>query len=287
VSDNSIERGRHRSAARHNPLAELAAVAVRAGDGSIKATAVLAASGGLVAAFALPASASPAPAAAPAAPVAPVAAAPAKAAAPALVAPKLAVPASPVTFGIDGITVVAKPKPKPVVVTPPADANRSSSNGTASRASNRSSLSQGASNASQSGSQQSNSSSPSNSSKSSAPQQRPAPVQSVGGVVSIARGLLGIPYVFGGSTPAGFDCSGFTQYVFGRAGISIPRTASAQQAAATPVSNPQPGDLVFFGYPAFHVGIYTGPGMMIDSPRTGKSTAERSIWSSNVSYGRF
>ena len=68
--------------------------------------------------------------------------------------------------------------------------------------------------------------------------------------------------------------------------MSLPRTAEAQRAAATPVSNPQPGDLVFFGAPAFHVGIYAGNGMMWDSPRTGKATGQRSIWSSNVSYGR-
>ena len=52
------------------------------------------------------------------------------------------------------------------------------------------------------------------------------------------------------------------------------------------MSNPQPGDLVFFGAPAFHVGIYAGNGTMWDSPRTGKSTGQHSIWSSNVSYGR-
>ena len=76
-------------------------------------------------------------------------------------------------------------------------------------------------------------------------------------------------------------------YVFGKAGISIPRTASAQQRAATPVSDPKPGDLVFFGSPAWHVGIYTGNGMMIDSPRAGKSTSERAIFSGVSGYGRF
>ncbi len=93
--------------------------------------------------------------------------------------------------------------------------------------------------------------------------------------------------MYGGTTPAGFDCSGYTQWVFGKAGRSLPRTAEAQRQAATPVSDPQPGDLVFFGAPAFHVGIYAGGGMMYDSPRTGKATAKRSIWSSNVTYGRF
>ena len=113
------------------------------------------------------------------------------------------------------------------------------------------------------------------------------PAQSASGVVNIARGLLGIPYVYGGSTPAGFDCSGFTSYVFRKAGISIPRTASAQQRAATPVSNPKPGDLVFYGSPAWHVGIYTGNGKMIDSPRKGKSTSERPMFAGVSGYGRF
>ena len=112
--------------------------------------------------------------------------------------------------------------------------------------------------------------------------------QSSSAIVNIARGLLGIAYAYGGSSPStGFDCSGFTSYVFGQAGISLPRTASAQQAAATPVSNPQPGDLVFFGSPAYHVGIYTGPGMMIDSPKPGGVTAERAIFSGVSGYGRF
>ncbi|CCH68513.1 Protein p60 (fragment) [Phycicoccus elongatus Lp2] len=116
-----------------------------------------------------------------------------------------------------------------------------------------------------------------------------APRQAASGsIVDIARSLLGIYYVYGGTTPAGFDCSGFTQYVYAHAGISIPRTATAQMNAATIVSNPQPGDLVFTvsGGIATHVGIYTGPGMMIDSPRTGKATSERAIFSGNV-YGRF
>ncbi|CCH77683.1 Protein p60 (fragment) [Nostocoides japonicum T1-X7] len=107
-----------------------------------------------------------------------------------------------------------------------------------------------------------------------------------GGVLGIAASLSGIYYVYGGSTPAGFDCSGFTSYVFRQVGISLPRTAAGQQAAATRVSSPQPGDLVFFGYPAYHVGIYAGNGMMYDSPTTGKTTGLHKIWSSNVTYGR-
>jgi peptidoglycan DL-endopeptidase CwlO len=107
-----------------------------------------------------------------------------------------------------------------------------------------------------------------------------------GGTLGIAAGLAGIYYVYGGTTPAGFDCSGFTQYVFGAVGIALPRTAGAQQQAATSVSNPAPGDLVFFGSPAYHVGIYAGNGMMWDSPHSGVAVGLHAIWSSSATFGR-
>lgn len=106
------------------------------------------------------------------------------------------------------------------------------------------------------------------------------------GVVGIASGLQGIPYVWGGTSTKGFDCSGFTQHVFRKAGIELPRTAAQQQKATTKVSEPKPGDLVFFGAPAYHVGVYAGGGKMYDAPRRGKTTGLRTIWSSNVTYGR-
>lgn len=105
-----------------------------------------------------------------------------------------------------------------------------------------------------------------------------------GGVLGIAAGLSGVPYSWGGTSPAGFDCSGFTQYVFRQAGVSLPRTAGAQRAASVPVSNPQPGDLIFFG--TWHVGIYAGNGMMYDAPTAGQTTGLHKIWSNAVTYGR-
>ena len=75
------------------------------------------------------------------------------------------------------------------------------------------------------------------------------------------------------------------RYVFNRLGISLPRTAEEQRQATTRVSTPQVGDLVFFGSPAYHVGIYAGNGMMWDSPTTGKSVALRSIFA-GATYGR-
>jgi cell wall-associated NlpC family hydrolase len=109
------------------------------------------------------------------------------------------------------------------------------------------------------------------------------------GIVGIAASLAGIYYVYGGTTTAGFDCSGYTQYVFAKAGISLPRTAEAQRQATTPVTNPQPGDLVFFGSPAHHVGIYAGNGTMWDSQQTGTAVAlrtDRSERSGGATYGR-
>jgi cell wall-associated NlpC family hydrolase len=113
-----------------------------------------------------------------------------------------------------------------------------------------------------------------------------APSSNAGGVLGIAASLAGIYYIYGGTTTAGFDCSGFTQYVFNKVGISLPRTAEQQRQATTPVTNPRPGDLVFFGTPAYHEGIYAGNGMMWDSPKTGSAIALRAIWSSAATYGR-
>ena len=89
------------------------------------------------------------------------------------------------------------------------------------------------------------------------------------GVIAVAQSYLGVPYVYGGSSPSGFDCSGFTMYCYGQLGIGLPHNAAAQQASVAAVSAPQPGDLVFFGYPAYHVGLYIGGGSMIHAPHTG------------------
>lgn len=102
----------------------------------------------------------------------------------------------------------------------------------------------------------------------------PAPAPSNGSgsaVVSAAYQYLGVPYVWGGTSPSGFDCSGFTSYVYRQMGVSIPRTARQQQNFGTKVSLSalQPGDLVFWGSPAYHVGIYIGGGSYIHAPTTG------------------
>jgi len=93
-------------------------------------------------------------------------------------------------------------------------------------------------------------------------------------IIKIAEQFLGLPYKFGGTTPAGFDCSGFTSYVYREAGISIPRDTEVQFSALNPVRVPKKGDLVFFkinGKRISHVGIYIGEYKFIHSPRTGKN----------------
>ena len=86
--------------------------------------------------------------------------------------------------------------------------------------------------------------------------------------VSIAYQYLGVPYVYGGASPSGFDCSGFTMYVYAQLGVSLPHGATPQLNYGTYVSRSdlQPGDLVFFSdgsYPASHVGIYVGDDQFI------------------------
>ena len=99
-------------------------------------------------------------------------------------------------------------------------------------------------------------------------------------ITSTALKYLGVPYVWGGTTPAGFDCSGFVQYVYKECGISLPRVADAQQAYAKPIStaNLQPGDLVFWGYGAYHVGIYLGQGKYVHAPAPGQTVKIQSVY---------
>ena len=90
-------------------------------------------------------------------------------------------------------------------------------------------------------------------------------------IILSAKQYLGVPYVWGGTTPNGFDCSGLMQWVFAQNGIGIPRVSQAQQASVKeiPISEVQPGDLVFWGRPAHHVALYIGDGYFIQAPQPG------------------
>jgi len=100
-------------------------------------------------------------------------------------------------------------------------------------------------------------------------------------VVAIAQRYLGVPYVWAGAGPSGFDCSGLTMYCYAQVGIGLSHGATDQQHASTPVplSALQPGDLVFFGSASYshHVGIYVGGGSMIHAPHTGAVVSYGSI----------
>lgn len=91
-------------------------------------------------------------------------------------------------------------------------------------------------------------------------------------VVAEAQTWLGVPYVYGGTSRYGVDCSGLTQAVFAQFGVSLPHNAAAQYAYGTPVASPEPGDLVFSDFTGAgvgHVAIATGDGMMISAPYPG------------------
>lgn len=94
-------------------------------------------------------------------------------------------------------------------------------------------------------------------------------------VIGLAKQYSGIPYKWGGTTTAGFDCSGFTSFIYGKVGVSLPRTSGAQKSAGTIVSKSEakPGDLI---WAPGHVGIYAGNGMMYDAPSSGKTTGYHS-----------
>lgn len=119
-----------------------------------------------------------------------------------------------------------------------------------------------------------------------APKPTPAPDSKAIYVINTAKQFLGVPYVWGGSSPSGFDCSGFTTYVMAKNGITIPRTAALQFGTGTPVdkANLKIGDLVFFttyAPGASHVGFYLGNGEFIHAS---SAAAKVTISSMNTTY---
>lgn len=96
-------------------------------------------------------------------------------------------------------------------------------------------------------------------------------------IVEAARSQIGTPYVWGGSQPGGFDCSGLTSWAYSQVGKSIPRTSQAQASEGMAVSNPLPGDIVSFYSGASHVGIFSGNGMVVHSPQSGDVVKEVSM----------
>jgi cell wall-associated NlpC family hydrolase len=100
-------------------------------------------------------------------------------------------------------------------------------------------------------------------------------------LVVAARLFIGVPYLYGGEDANGMDCSGLVYAALRRLGVTPPRVAADQARWGRPVTQAEarPGDLVFDGIPATHVGIYVGSGRMIDAPRTGLAVDERPVHS--------
>lgn len=98
-------------------------------------------------------------------------------------------------------------------------------------------------------------------------------------IYQTALSLIGTPYVYGGDTPAGFDCSGYVQYVHAMHGIALPHSSAGQAAMGTPIreSDARPGDLVIM---AGHDGFWAGPGLILHSPYPGSSVRIQQIWAS-------
>lgn len=104
-------------------------------------------------------------------------------------------------------------------------------------------------------------------------------------VLEIASRYIGVPYAYGGSTPDGFDCSGFTSYVYAQLGITLPRSSAAQGSVGIviPADQAQPGDLMWW---SGHVAIYAGGNLQIDSSQPGTTVQFREIHRSNPTFIR-
>ena len=119
----------------------------------------------------------------------------------------------------------------------------------------------------------------------------PAPTASAARVLQTADRYVGVPYVWGGNTPDGFDCSGFTKYVFARQGVSLPRTSREQSRVGQSVDLDfaafQPGDLLFFYNPIGHVAMYIGNGQMVHATHPGDVVRVAGVgWDRVVGIGR-
>lgn len=116
-------------------------------------------------------------------------------------------------------------------------------------------------------------------------EEAPSSSAATGSIFSTAKRGIGVRYVFGGSSPSGWDCSGFTSWVYRQHGIHLPHSAGAQARMGKRISRSEarPGDLAY--YPG-HVGIYAGNGMILDAGNSAKNTSIRKLWNANWSFYR-
>ncbi|QTX06304.1 C40 family peptidase [Agromyces archimandritae] len=113
----------------------------------------------------------------------------------------------------------------------------------------------------------------------------PYPAYDLQSVYDVAAQYQGVPYVYGGATPAGFDCSGFVMYVFSQFGISMPHSVTGQAAMGSVISEADavPGDLVIMDG---HDGFYAGNGMILHAPYEGASVRVQPLWTSDYQIVR-
>jgi cell wall-associated NlpC family hydrolase len=114
------------------------------------------------------------------------------------------------------------------------------------------------------------------------------PAFSLDAVYNTALQYRGVPYVFGGADPSGFDCSGFIMFVYAQYGVNLPHSVHAQDGIGTPISqaDAQPGDVVIFNDDS-HDGFYAGNGMILHAPYPGAKVRVQKLWTSNVHFERF
>jgi cell wall-associated NlpC family hydrolase len=115
------------------------------------------------------------------------------------------------------------------------------------------------------------------------PSDLPSPTGAASVAVHTALAQLGKPYLWGGSGPDSFDCSGLTMYSWRAAGVGLPHSAAAQYGSLPHLSQSalEPGDLVFFGSPIHHVGLYIGKGLMVAAPSSGRVVQVQKVFRSD------
>ena len=110
--------------------------------------------------------------------------------------------------------------------------------------------------------------------------------------IDVASRFKGVPYRMGGTTPRGFDCSGYTRFVFAKLNKKLPRTSQQQHDQARKVKHPRVGDLLFYHSgsrkgPVYHVVIYAGNGLVWHAPNPGTRVKKGKIYAKHVTAGRY
>lgn len=187
---------------------------------------------------------------------------------------------------VSNVTAKKAPEPEPEPEPAPVESNSGSSDSSDSESADSESADSGSSDSGSSDSGSSDSESSDSGDSSEGGDAAPSDGSKAEQVISIAKQYTGVPYVFGGTTTSGWDCSGYTSFVFNKVGVNLPRDSGGQAAAGQTVSasEAKPGDLV---YKPGHVGIYAGNGMMYDAGSSSSGTSYRShSWMGSVTYIR-